>query len=155
MVPSEAARMHIDENPYSSPSASPQAGHHQRSIEWQLSVSKAMRLEPWAIGYHVAALAVMFLPALVATTPGLPTVFGIVLLVGFFLFMWVPSLVYHGWFAGLLFGRVWGVLLAPLASSGIVGLLALWMFDQRARRELQACGWRVSWFTVQRPPISR
>ncbi|MCO6044168.1 hypothetical protein NG895_09635 [Aeoliella sp. ICT_H6.2] len=141
--------MHIDENPYSSPSATPQAGHHERSIEWQLSVAKALRLEPWAVACHVLCPVLNFVALQLAETKW---EFAIGALMGA---GWGLALVYSGWFAGHLYGWLLGVLLAFLSAFPMVGLLALWLFDRRARRELQVCGWRVRWFTAQLPEDSR
>lgn len=101
-----------------------------------------MKLVPWAIAYHIAILAVL---------NGFNIgggVVGLVFEIGAVVTLWCLAFVYHAWFAGLLYGRGWGILLAFLANSAIVGLLALTMFYLRARRELTACGWQVRGFSA-------
>lgn len=132
-----------EDNPFASPLVPAEFQEEGRSLEWQFSAARALRMVPWAIGYHVVLLLLNGL-----TGPA-PTPLVAIVVAGISFAMWVSALVYQGWFASLLYGRLWGVLLAPLAAFPIAGLLALWMFDARARRELRACGWQVRWFTAQ------
>ena len=80
-----------------------------------------------------------------------PTLTTEIIFAGIGLVLWGSAWVYHGWFGGLLYGHVKGFLAAVLASFPFVGLGILGIFWLRARKELQACGWQVKWFSIAPP----
>lgn len=135
----------LQDNPYASPLEVGSRSPTERSLKWQADVAHAVKLIPWAIAYHAAIFLLNFLTAdweyfsVIAAA----TLAGILI--------YSLAIIYHAWFGGLLYGRVWGILLSPLASFPMVGLAALWMFYARARRELTASGWTVKGFTTSSP----
>jgi hypothetical protein len=122
------------DNPYASPLEAGSRSPTERSFTWQADVAYAVKLIPWAIAYHAATFLLNF----VSTGWEYLSIVAAAILVG--LLIYTLAIIYHAWFGGLLYGRVWGILLSPLASFPMVGLAALGMFYARARRELTSSG---------------
>jgi hypothetical protein len=135
----------LQDNPYASPHDGGSRSPTERSFMWQADVAHAVKLIPWAIAFHAA----IFLLNIVSTGWAYFSIIAAAMLVG--LLIYTLAIIYHAWFGGLLYGRVWGILLSPLASFPVVGLAALGMFYARARRELTSYGWKVRGITASPP----
>ena len=133
----------LQDNPYASPLEVGSRSPMERSFMWQADVAHAVKLIPWAIAYHPA----MFLLNFSSAGWEYLSIIAAAVLAG--ILIYTLAIIYHAWFGGLLYGRVWGILLSPLASFPLVGLAALWMFYARARRELTAFGWQVRGFSAR------
>jgi hypothetical protein len=101
----------LQDNPYASPLEAGSPRPHERSKAWQHDVSHAVKLVPWATAYHPALYLLNLLSDIASEYN---VILSITILVG--VLTYSLALVYYAWFAGLLYGPIWGILLSPLAS---------------------------------------